>query len=115
MPGARLYDPRLDSTNGGSGPHRWNNPGTWEWSGNPAICDYNFRRGFYRNGQRLLGMGVPGTDLLTDHYVAAANICDETVTEGGSQPRYTCGVVVPDDAEWRTACESFRAAMAGEV
>lgn len=37
--GRRLYDPRKDSTvAGGSGPHRSNNPGTWEWSDNPALA-----------------------------------------------------------------------------
>lgn len=114
--GAKLYDWRKDSTNGGSGAHRWSDPATWEWSDNPAVCDYNFRRGFYRNGIRVLGMGVPSSDLLLDHYTAAANVCDETITEGGeTERRYRVGVVVPDDAEWRVAIDAFRASMAGEV
>lgn len=114
--GAKLYDWRKDSTNGGSGAHRWSDPTTWEWSDNPAVCDYNFRRGFYRNGIRVLGMGVPSSDLLLDYYTAAANVCDETVTEGGaSEKRYRIGVVVPDDSEWRVAVDAFRASMAGEV
>lgn len=114
--GAKLYDWRLDDTAGGSGAHRWNDPSTWEWSGNPAVADYNFRRGFYRNGYRILGMGVPASDLLTDLYTAAANVCDETVTEGGAdEARYTVGVIVPDNAEFRVACDAFRVAMAGDV
>lgn len=36
--GRRVYDPRLDSTAGGSGPHRLADPGTWEWSDNPSLC-----------------------------------------------------------------------------
>lgn len=116
LKGAKLYDWRKDSTNGGSGTHRWNDPTTWEWSDNPAVCDYNFRRGFYRNGIRVLGMGVPASDLLTDYYTSAANVCDETVTEGGaSEKRYRIGVLVQDDAEWRVAVDAFRASMAGEV
>jgi hypothetical protein len=114
--GAKLYDWRKDSTNGGSGAHRWSDPTTWEWSDNPAVCDYNFRRGFYRNGIRVLGMGVPSADLLLDYYTAAANVCDETLTEGGvTEQRYRVGVIVPDDAEWRVAVDAFRASMAGEV
>ena len=42
--GARMYDPRKDSTNGGSGSHRYLQSSawtlyntTWEWSENPAI------------------------------------------------------------------------------
>lgn len=116
LKGAKLYDWRKDSTNGGSGTHRWSDPTTWEWSDNPAVCDYNFRRGFYRNGIRVLGMGVPASDLLNDYYTSAANICDETLTEGGvTEKRYCIGVLVPDDAEWRVAVDAFRASMAGEV
>lgn len=115
--GAKLYDWRLDSTNGGSGSHRWNNPSTWAFSENPAVQDYNFRRGFYRGSYRALGMGTAATDLLLDLYTAAANICDESVTEGdgSTEKRYICGVLVNDDAEWRVACDAFRLAMAGDV
>ena len=114
LKGAKLYDWRKDSTNGGSGTHRWSDPTTWEWSDNPAVCDYNFRRGFYRNGIRVLGMGVPASDLLIDYYTSAANVCDETVTEGGaSEKRYRIGVLVQDDAEWRVAVDAFRESMDG--
>lgn len=39
---ARLYDPRKDSTAGGSGSHRLNDKHSWEWSDNAAlvIADY---------------------------------------------------------------------------
>ena len=61
-------------------------------------------------------MGIPAADLLLDHYTAAANVCDESVTEGGAtEKRYTCGVMVPDDAEYRVAIDAFRTAMAGDV
>jgi hypothetical protein len=44
--------PRLDSTvSGGSGTHRWDDPSTWEWSENPAVCRYNWVRGIYANDQ----------------------------------------------------------------
>jgi hypothetical protein len=36
--GRKLYDPRLDSTAGGSGPHRLNDATTWEWSENPSLA-----------------------------------------------------------------------------
>jgi hypothetical protein len=35
--GLKLYDPRLDSTNGGSGSHRYNDPTTWTYSNNPIL------------------------------------------------------------------------------
>jgi hypothetical protein len=45
-----MLRPALDSTvAGGSGSHRWNDPSTWEWSDNPAVCRYNWVRGIYAN------------------------------------------------------------------
>lgn len=37
-----LYDPRLDSTNGGSGSHRLADPTTWAWSRCPALQTAHF-------------------------------------------------------------------------
>lgn len=112
--GARLYDWRKDSTAGGSGSHRWDNPSTWEWSDNPAVCDYNYRRGFYRAGQLLVGMGANAADLITNQYTAAANICDETLTEGGqSVRRYRVSAIATADQEHRVICGVFADACAG--
>ncbi len=114
--GAKLYDRRLDSTAGGSGSYLWADPTTWEYSENPVVMEENYRRGFYRNGVRILGMGISGSDLLSDHYVSAANVCDETVTEGGDDvARYRCSAIVADDAEYRTATDTFMSACGGVV
>lgn len=116
LEGAKLYDWRKDSTNGGSGAHRWNDPTTWEFSDNPAVCSYNYRRGFFRNGVRISGMGIPSYDLLHDMYTTAANVCDENVSEGsGTEKRYRVSLIANDDAEHRIALEAFDAAMAGET
>lgn len=40
--GRRLYDPRKDSTAGGTGSHRLNDPATWEWSDNPSLALADF-------------------------------------------------------------------------
>lgn len=114
--GAKLYDPRKDTTAGGSGPHRWNDPTTWEYSANPAVCALNYCLGFYRNGVRLLGKGDRAVDLLMGSFIAAMNVCDETVVDGGVVgPRYDCSVIATDEAEHRTALEAFRVAMAGDI
>lgn len=117
MEGLRLYDPRLDSTNGGSGSHRWDNPATWAYSENPAIHLYNYQRGIFLNGERVLGMGLPATDLNTESYVAAANICDETVSlqAGGSEPRYRCGFNVSDGMQHSEVIDRFVEAMGGVI
>lgn len=113
--GRTLYDPRKDSTAGGSGLHRWTDKTTWEWSDNPAICLYNHQRGLWLGGELILGQGLAPLDLVTDMYVAAANACDELVdlAEGGTEKRYRLGMQVSADTEHRDAIERMVTAMAG--
>lgn len=94
--GARLYDFRKDSTAGGVGPHRWGDYSTYEWTENPVVMDYNYRRGFAVNGDMFLGMGMSPVDLPVDRYAIAANICDETTIYG---KRYRCSVIFDADLE----------------
>jgi hypothetical protein len=58
--GARLYDPRLDSTQpSGSGAHRYATPGTWTYTDNLEVARYNYLRGMVRgaDGRPLFGLG----------------------------------------------------------
>ena len=115
--GAKLYDPRKDSTAGGSGAHRWADLTTWEYTQNPAIIMYNFMLGFYRNGEKLMGMGVPAGRILYDTVFAAANVCDETVSldVGGSESRYRCATMLSADESvtWGQTLEVLLSTMAG--
>jgi hypothetical protein len=84
--GKLCYDPRLDSTvSGGSGSHRWNDPSTWEWSDNAAVCRYNWARGIFTNDEvsnpagLLVGRGLTELEAPPANIFAAANLCDETV------------------------------------
>jgi len=89
--GARLYDWRKDSTVGGSGPHRWDDPSTWEYTENPVVIAYNYYRGLSVNGDLFCGMGMDPADLPLDKYTIAANICDEQVN---GRTRYRCSVML---------------------
>jgi hypothetical protein len=99
--GIRLYDPRKDSTIGGSGAHRWNNKATWEWTENPVVIIYNILRGIELPDGRVWGGKCDEEDLPLSVWAAAANKCDELVTlaGGGTQARYRCGfeIKVADD------------------
>lgn len=91
--GAPLYDWRKDSTVGGSGSHRWNDVSTHEFSKNPIVMEYNYRRGLSVNGDMFCGMGMDAGDLPLSKWTLAANICDEAdVTD--SLPRYECSILV---------------------
>lgn len=92
--GARLYDVRKDSTAGGVGPHRWGDYSTYEYSENPVIMEYNYRRGFSVNGDVFMGMEMSPVDLPVDRYAIAGNICDEGTDYG---PRYRCSVIFNAD------------------
>lgn len=94
--GARLYDFRKDSTAGGVGLHRWGDYSTYEFSENPIVQEYNYRRGFAVNGDMFLGMGMAPLDLPVDRYAIAANICDESSAYGA---RYRCSVIFDADLE----------------
>ena len=87
--GAPLYDWRKDDTVGGVGAHRFDDPDTWEFSENPILMDYAYRRGFTVNGDLFCGMDMPASDLPIAAWTVAANICEETVSGGD---RYRCAI-----------------------
>ncbi|SMF65979.1 hypothetical protein SAMN02982989_3426 [Xaviernesmea oryzae] len=84
--GALLYDPRKDSTQGGSGSHRFTDPNTWEFSTNLALM-------------RLwhlchpVGGKMPYTAMHLPDWAHAADVCDQNVTNrtGGTEKRYHGG------------------------
>jgi hypothetical protein len=122
--GKHCYVPRLDSTvPGGSGPHRWNDPATWEWTDNLIDCRYNWMRGVYacdRVGQPdmlLVGRGLSAIEAPPARTIAAANVCDEAVAlkAGGTEKRYRFNAVIRADEDFITTEEMFAAACAGVI
>lgn len=114
--GAKLYDWRKDTTNGGAGAHRWGQATTYEWSDNPIVQLYNWRRGLWLNGQRIAGMNAPAASLPVSIWTAAANACDELVSlaAGGTEKRYRAGGVVSTNATHRDVIVDLLAACAGQ-
>jgi hypothetical protein len=117
--GKKCYDPRLDSTvPGGSGTHDWDDPSTWEWSDNPAVCRYNWVRGIYANdqvdnpAQLLIGRGLSAAEAPPENIIAAANLCDELVD---LEKRYRVGGPVYSQQNFLEVEEMFAAATAGIV
>ncbi len=110
--GKRLYDPRLDSTNGGSGSHRANDATTWAWSDNPALCVRDWIVGEY-------GMAAASADVADAYTIAAANACDVTysVSIGGaapvSLPMYRCNGVATTELSREQVLDDLADSMAG--
>lgn len=105
--GAKLYDRRLDSTQGGSGSHRLGTYSTYAWSNNVGVLLHNVATGIYLYGTgytEWLGGGRYGiASLPAANWIAGINSCAESVTlnAGGSETRYTGGLLfnVTDDPE----------------
>lgn len=84
--GKLMYDPRFDDTvDGGSGDQRWDDPDTWVWSDNAAVCRYNWVRGVYADDdvtdqtKLLIGRGLTAEEAPPENIIPAANLCDEIV------------------------------------
>ena len=90
--GAFLYDPRRDSSRGGSGTQRWGQPNTYAYTDNPVVMIYNIMIGLDLMDGRTYGCLCELEDLPLTNWTAAMNRCDETVTTtSGSEPRYRAG------------------------
>ncbi|MVA79866.1 hypothetical protein GOZ89_10615 [Agrobacterium vitis] len=106
-----FYDPRKDSTNGGSGAHRWNDPATYEATLNPITAAYNIARGIYYGGDWFYGgQNVSAHRLPNASWFAAANECDRTINDA---PQFRCGLEVTLDTEPLDVLEDLRIACAG--
>lgn len=78
--GVLAYDPRLDSTNGGSGAER---PGSlaaaetaYAYSENPWVHHGTFALGRWVNGVRVIGPGLPVASIDWASHAEAASIAD---------------------------------------
>lgn len=79
LAGVPLYDPRRDSSVGGNGSHRWNNPATWEPTRNGMLIAYNILRGIPIGGGPLWGYGAAAEDLPTAAWFPALNAASQVV------------------------------------
>lgn len=112
--GKPIYDPRKDSTMGGNGDHRYNEPDTWEWSDNPVLCAFDFMRFHGSKPQTIDRFNLAD---ISYH----ANICDELVDiedNNGAQTnekRYTCNGIFTRDMSPPQVLERILSSCAGEV
>lgn len=117
MDGIPLYDPRKDSTVGGSGAHLWSTPSTWEPTNNLAVMIYNAKRGISLPDLGIWGGEMPAEDLPFASWVSAMNSCDMAVplSVGGTEPAYRGGYEVTVSTEPSAVIEELLKACAGQV
>lgn len=97
--GIPLYDPRLDTTVGGSGTHRWDDPTTWEQTTNPQVMNYNILRGITMPDGAVWGGRASEGSLNLTEWFAAMNECDVSTprTPTGTEAAYRAGYEVKVD------------------
>lgn len=94
----------------------WGDQSTYVFTRNPAVIRYNFRRGIYVNGVRVLGQGFPSFSCDLAGYTAAANRCDELYYDpvsDSSFPIFEYGRQVSDDEEKLSVLRELDAAYCG--
>ncbi|MGC5796947.1 hypothetical protein [Sphingomonas sp. NFX23] len=119
--GCPVYDPRSDSTAGGSGSHRWDDQATWQYRNNagveigrnPALSMLTYLIGYKIAGKLAWGMGMPISRINLDNFKVYANVCEERVaTQAGSTvQRYTADGIYSTADPHETVINGISAAM----
>jgi hypothetical protein len=121
--GIPVYDPRRDSTRGGSGSHRADNQATWQFADgatelgqNPALQALTFLLGWRIGSQVSVGVGYPVDRIDYADWIAAANVCDESVSlSSGSHRRYETAGLFSDEDSPRDVLASLLIHMNAEL
>ncbi|MEY8117654.1 phage tail protein [Falsihalocynthiibacter sp. BN13B15] len=114
-----FYDLSKDSSQGGAGPQRWNDPTTWGGDGDdlPVVQAYNILRGIFYNSTWFYGTrGLSSGRLPSAKWIAEINKC-RTPTEGlnGFAPRYRCSGELRVSSEPASALEAALMTCSGRI
>jgi len=116
--GKKIYDPRLDSTNGGSGSHRADTASTWAWSDNPALCVADFIRDAKFS---VFADGITSDRIDWDAVITAADACDALVpippasSPQVTQKRFTCNGVIYSSETMEDSLAEMLSSMNGTL
>lgn len=119
--GAKLYDRRLDTTAGGSGSHRLDDPSTWAYSTNAMVALDHFLLGYQVEDDPLaFGIGLSPTEVPYAQFAAAADLCDEDVVTGTGGAvetikRYAANGVISCGDYFLDVIEALQVQMAARV
>ncbi|MGB3536789.1 MAG: phage tail protein [Mesorhizobium sp.] len=112
--GTKWYDPSKDSTAGGAGTHRWNNPATWGGDGDhfPAVQIFNLLRGVSFGGKWFYGLQNTAAPCVpAANFIAQIAKCRAAIKgPGGDQPTYRTGGEIPVNS---TVADTITALLTG--
>lgn len=112
--GIPLYDPRRDSSVGGSGPHRFADQTTWEPTTNFAVIAYNILRGIPLVTGEIWGGEAEAEDLPLDSWVPGMNVADIEVGDP-PRPQYQAGFEIRFEDEPGDVLEEILASGNAQV
>lgn len=117
--GIHLYDISKDSTAGGDGDQRADNPATWGGDGDflPAVQIYNLLMGIKYEDQWLYGLqSLPLSRLPAANWIAMINKCRlEIEGPGGMETQYKSGGEIQVGAPIADAIEGLLSACQGRL
>ncbi|MBZ9922509.1 phage tail protein, partial [Mesorhizobium sp. BR1-1-7] len=116
--GRALYDVSKDTTEGGSGPQRWNDKTTWGGDGDdlPAVQIYNVLRGIYEANVWLYGLQtITAPRLPAADWIAQIAKCRLEVDGAGQGVQYLTGGEISVDTEIGTAIEKILTGCQGRL
>lgn len=99
----RVYDPRLDSTNGGSGPQRLYNESTWgAFSGNVALL-------YAAYSMHPEGFAIAPNRIDWPNIIEQANYCDEEIIDfyGNTVKRYQIALPINKARDTRITVQDW--------
>lgn len=109
--GRKVYDPRTSQNE--------NQPNTWEWSNNPALCLLDYMT------DPVYGLGLSYSSFDSASFESVADYCDESVnyiTGDGSSGnptssvnRYNCDGRINSENKIRANIEDILSSMAGKL
>ncbi len=110
--GKKVYDPRLDSSQtGGLGAHRLDDPSTWAYSVNNALCTADYLI------DSELGAGFDSARIDYVGLMDAADDCDASaaIPTATTQPRFTCNGVLSCHDVHRENVEKLLSSFGGTL
>ncbi|TWB20035.1 uncharacterized protein DUF1983 [Rhizobium sp. ERR 1071] len=117
--GAPLYDVTKDSTAGGAGPQRWNNPSTWGGDGDdlPVVQIYNILRGITYGGKWLYGLqSLTAPRLPAADWIMQVNKCRAAIDgPSGPEATYLTGIEISVDTDISATVESLLTGCQGKL
>lgn len=107
--GLKCYDPRQDSTRGGSGTQRAELPLTWAYSDNPALCTLTYLLMRVTDG----GCGRAIATIDYTSFAAAATACEVQINASPATAKYAVNGALSTEADCDDNLDRLVAAMQG--